>query len=885
MTAINVSCDWARSDDSAMPAKFLPPPLPRIWVHRDRLDRQLSVALQHRLTVVTGPPGAGKTGLLVDWAQRRPNGLVAWLNVEAADNDPKLFRDSVAVAMGTDHAQHGASFANRSAREGDQGLELLEGHTLWDRPRVLVVDDFHLISDERVISSLAHLVDHLPSNLRLVLVGQTAPAFAQRLLVRDEATSIGNNDLRFTTEECAALIASAVGRFISYEDLEILTERNEGWAAGLHLAALELGVQEDHSGFVRRYGGTFAPVSEYLEHEMLLCQPADLVSFLLQTSVLDRLTEESCLAITGRQDAAKILRSFADQNLFVIPVDPAKEVYRYHHLMADLLRSRLQREGLSVRRDAHLHAATWFEQVGDLPSAVDHFAQAEEYGRALAVLFSNLPRAWNTFFLDTEVVAPKADAEIDPSHTYVLAATRLGRLKVSQAAQLLRQLDVGFAEGSARQMWRGRAEFLWGLYAHRIADASGVVEHTQATLELFGPNMSPIAADEGSPAAAPSWEQTIDMAISAYTPLLAAHAHIWLGQLDEAQEILIDHFGSQGTAEAKEPALLAMIACRRGQLSLAYRLGRAALQRAEGPGGEGFATFDARLAVAEVLFEHNELEQAQELLQSTVQLCGSVPASHWAAAAELDLVRLMIALERPSEALDRLGHLRHAALRDPLPCHLLKRANEVEIGCRVFLGDLEGALLVARSVDGGDISSQTLARIDLASGRPDRALVRLTSDRPSSLAHEIRRLVLLACTERQLGRAVRADDVIRRAVNRARPEGYVRPFLEPGGQVLSLLRGTYASGGDPYPAHLLRQAERAAPSAHASGQSTMLEPLTERERQVLGFLSSHLSCRQIAARLYISPNTAKSHAKSLYRKLGVSSRDEAVAIAVSCGLL
>ena len=109
MTAIDVSCDWACRDDSAITAKFLPPPLPRIWVHRDRLDRQLSIALQHRLTVVTGPPGAGKTGLLVDWAQRRPNGLVAWLNVEAADNDPKLFRDSVAAAMGTDHAQHGAS--------------------------------------------------------------------------------------------------------------------------------------------------------------------------------------------------------------------------------------------------------------------------------------------------------------------------------------------------------------------------------------------------------------------------------------------------------------------------------------------------------------------------------------------------------------------------------------------------------------------------------------------------------------------------------------------------------------------------------------------------------------------------------------------------------
>ena len=133
-----------------------------------------------------------------------------------------------------------------------------------------------------------------------------------------------------------------------------MTERNEGWAAGLHLAALELGAQEDPSGFVRHYSGAFAPVSEYLEHEVLLCQPADLVRFLLQTSVLDRLTEESCLAITGRHDAGKILRSFADQNLFVIPVGPAEGVYRYHHLMADVLRSRLQREGLSVGRDAAL---------------------------------------------------------------------------------------------------------------------------------------------------------------------------------------------------------------------------------------------------------------------------------------------------------------------------------------------------------------------------------------------------------------------------------------------------------------------------------------------------------------------------------------------------
>ena len=170
----------------------------------------------------------------------------------------------------------------------------------------------------------------------------------------------------------------------------------------------------------------------------------------------------------------------------------------------DVLRSRLQREGLWVGRDAHRHAATWFEQIGDLGSAVDHFAQAEEYGRALSLLFSNLPRAWNTFFLDNEVVAPKADGVRDPSHTYLLAATRLGRLKVSQAAQLLQQLNVFFADCSDTQMWRGRTEFLWALYAYRVADVSAVLERTQATLEFLGPNMGLIAGCGGSPAAAPA---------------------------------------------------------------------------------------------------------------------------------------------------------------------------------------------------------------------------------------------------------------------------------------------------------------------------------------------------------------------------------------------
>ena len=179
----------------------------------------------------------------------------------------------------------------------------------------------------------------------------------------------------------------------------------------------------------------------------------------------------------------------------------------------------------------------------------------------------------------------------------------------------------------------------------------------------------------------------------------------------------------------------------------------AALQRVEAPGTCSLATFDARLVVAEVLFEHNELDIAQEQLETALQLCRSAGAAHWAWAVEVDLVRVMIAQERPGDALNRLGRLRQLGLRNPPPHHLLQRFNDVQIACRLSLGDLEGALMVARSAHAGDISGELLARIELASGRPDRALARLNSRRSATLAGGIRRLVLLACTERQRGRA------------------------------------------------------------------------------------------------------------------------------------
>jgi LuxR family maltose regulon positive regulatory protein len=216
----------------------------------------------------------------------------------------------------------------------------------------------------------------------------------------------------------------------------------------------------------------------------------------------------------------------------------------------------------------------------------------------------------------------------------------------------------------------------------------------------------------------------------------------------------------------------------------------------------------------------------------------------------------------------------------------VQKLNEVEITCRIALGDLEGALLIARSTPADDVSSQTRARIDLCLGRADRALTRLNFSATAPVASEIRRLVLLACAEMQQGRVTRASDSMRRAIEAGRPAGYLRPFLEEATRVLPLLRRIQADArADQYVTQLVHSAEALCPGAPSEGLTSTVEPLTDREREVLSYLPSHFKTNQIAAMMFLAPNTVKSHMKALYRKIGVNSRAEAVTLARAHGLL
>ena len=545
--------------------------------------------------------------------------------------------------------------------------------------------------------------------------------------------------------------------------------------------------------------------------------------------------------------------------------------------------------GTVQRRERHLGTAQHGRRV-DIPAIAKDSTAANDGVDGLALVVAHLFSAAAAPYSRPRRTSrsPKMAAGRvgdDPEGAFLLAATLVGGHHMAQAAPLLRCLSELTSQWTDHELWRQRVEFLWAAHAERTADNAGVLDHCRAANQVPAP--SDFSTTSPHPAHAfDGGLFAVDAVIRDQLPLLAIRAHIRLGQSQLAQTLLESHFGSQDRAEASQPATVALLAGQQGRLNDARRLACSALQTAEASWGTAaLFELDARLVLADVFFERNELDAAQDELETTLWRCRPTGAVPYLWMAEADLIRVMIAREEAPGALPRLHSLRRAIGAELTTGPLLHKLNQAEVDVLLGLGDLEEALQLARSIPDSELPTETVARLDLLAGRSDRALTRLDSAGRAGLASEIRRLVVRACADRQQGRGQRALDTMRRAVEVARPDYYIRPFLEMPSLTVPLLRGLSDTRTDPYILELVGQAEKLVSPASGCSSAAMVEPLTERERQILQHLTSHHNLSQIGAIMGVSTNTIKTHVKAIYRKTGATSRDNAVSIARSHGLV
>jgi ATP/maltotriose-dependent transcriptional regulator MalT len=362
-------------------------------LHRVELVGALIARAQNRVVLVAAAPGSGKTSLLSEWhGDDREHRSFGWISLDGADNDPVRFWDGVFAALQTTAPEIGGSAQAALHSPGttvtDQVLPLLINDLAeLTEPVVLVLDDYHLIENGEIHGAIELLVERMPSTVQLVISTRSDPPLPlSRLRARGQLTDIRGADLRFNVTEAGVFLNDVVGLELEPDEITRLHERTEGWAAGLQLAGLSLRGREDHRQFIDSFAGDDQQIVDYLGFEVLDSQPPELREFMIQSSVLERLSGPLCAAVTGNPDSERVLRRLERENAFVVALDSRREWYRYHHLFAELLRHELARTGPGLVVELHRRASAWYREAEAIHEAIEHATAAGDFGDAIELI-------------------------------------------------------------------------------------------------------------------------------------------------------------------------------------------------------------------------------------------------------------------------------------------------------------------------------------------------------------------------------------------------------------------------------------------------------------------------------------------------------------------